>query len=71
MKNEPKIVKEVVDFAKSTDAIHLALAVEFLMAKCNEILENQESVREQYANSIFSPDLIIETAKITKEKLGR
>lgn len=55
--------------AKTADPVHVALAVTYLLDKADNILANENEVREAYKDSMIHPNLIITNAKVIKEML--
>lgn len=52
---------ELIALIKSLDAIETAILRERIITAANQIMENQEQVRESFKGSFIHPDLYINT----------
>jgi hypothetical protein len=68
MKN--KTNRQVLNKAiKELNEIEVAFMRTQLLTACDEVLNNEEEVRKQMANSIISPELWINTMRNIKAKI--
>jgi hypothetical protein len=58
------------DFIKNGDSVLIAIARATMVHNAENIIKNQDAIREEQKDSMFSPDLIIKSAEEVVKYLG-
>ena len=62
--------KLLTDYIKNVDDLQLSIIRAILVADAEKIVANKEDVKEEYKNSIVSPDYVIYHAENLISELG-